>query len=470
MLKKRKLKKQARNKWLRKLLRAHLLVTAFSLSVYFLVAFLDPGFLSYDLRQKYHALADDIITVTATVLDAPAQPVVTGVSQCNDSTGILSVLLDWADDVNTSTYDIERNNLPLITGITSSGYSDTTVALNTTYQYRVTAYGPMGPGSATSDPISVMTLSLCGVIVATPIVNITSFDGRSVDSYSGMPRVYDRRPIFSGTTNMPNATIQVVVGSPSSFMAGLTANANGYFAWQPPANLSFGTQTFTVTAIDPNNALLQASASLQFEIKKKVEDAGITATPPAEILVMQPEESTPIDFSLSVKNRDKKIFQGETLNVSLFIKDIALQYQDTNIPMRFSIVDSKGNIILSLMTEELLRKGMEIQKSSDTPAYIAPGKYFLQAEVLLGKTNVSRLDEFTVVEAPLFDLSGNVSITYAGIVRNLGWITLTLLILLLLWLIMFMREYGMYLHAIRHITEEHLRKAGFMTKRKGVIR
>jgi hypothetical protein len=75
-----------------------------------------------------------------------------------------------------------------------------------------------------------------------------------------------------------------------------------------------------------------------------------------------------------------------------------------------------------------------------------------------------------VKELPLIKLGGEKYITYAGIISNLGWITLVLFILLLLWLFMFIREYWMYLHALRYITEQQLEKAGFLTKRKGVRR
>lgn len=204
-----KSRKQIRSRWLKKLMHLHLFVTGFSLIVYFSVAFFDPGFLSYDLRQKYHALADNVITVSTTVLGVPIKPIVTGVSQC--STNILSVELDWADDVNTYTYDISRNGLPLVTGISLSGYSDTSVALGTLYEYIVTARGPMGPGFTTSDSFSLLTLSTCGSGFVDPTVNIISFDGQSIDSYVGIPSVTNRRPIFSGTTNMSNAIIQLVV-------------------------------------------------------------------------------------------------------------------------------------------------------------------------------------------------------------------------------------------------------------------
>ncbi|MEI8096617.1 MAG: hypothetical protein WCG73_00765 [Candidatus Moraniibacteriota bacterium] len=460
-----------------------MIVTGLSLSAYFSVAFFNPGFLSYDLRQKYNALANDTVAITATVLDVPTKPVVSGASQCNS--GVLSVELDWADDINTFTYDIVRDGLLLVTGISSSAYSDTNVTLLTTYEYVVTARGPMGPGFATGDPVSVTTLHTCGSGSVDPTVNIVSFDGQNIGSYVGTPSVTNRRPIFTGTTNIPNATIQVVVGPPSSFLAQFTANVNGYFSWQPPFDLSLGTQVFTVTVIDPNDSLRQTSSSLQFEIKESSSggrssnarhsngsgnNIPLSTIEPVIPIVVPPVVPISVDFSLSVVNKEKKVFQGETLSLLLLIKDIGKEYQNANVPVRFSIVDVDGNMVTSSTSDELLYKGAAIQKTLDTPTYIKPGAYSVQAEILIGETNVSRLVAFTVMEVPLISLGGGAFVTYAEIVQNMGWIVLALLILLLLWIFMFMREYGLYLHALRHITEQHLMNAGFMTRRKGVIR
>lgn len=464
-------KKQVQRRWLKKLMRLHMVVTGFSLGAYFLVAFFDPGFLSYDLRQKYHALADEVISVTATVLDAPVKPVVAITAQCVANT--LSLELDWADDANTYTYDIDRDGLPLVTGISSSGYSDTAVALGTSYVYTVTARGPMGPGFAVSDPVSMTTLSVCETII-TPTITLTSFDSRSVDLYGGTPRVFDRRPTFSGTTNIPNAIIQVVVGPPSSFLSEFTANSNGYFSWQPPLNLSFGTQLFTVTVIDPNDSSRKASTSLQFEIKEKNNSSGGNTKKEVSLdtvkTIMPPvgesEMQAPVDFSLSVSNSEKKIFQGEALNIVFFIKSIASKYQNTRIPVHYSVVDSEGNVIATLTEEELFQREAEIRKQLNLPAFLTSGKYFVWTEVSFDKINVSRMDSFTVVDVPILNLGGGTIVTYAEVTRNIGWITLTLLVLLLFWLFLFMREYGMYLRALRHIAEQQLMNAGFITKRR----
>lgn len=480
-------KKQVQSRWLKKLMRVHIIVTGLSLSAYFLVAFFDPGFLSYDIRQKYHTIAAEILTVSATVLDVPVSPVVTGISLCESSMSTLSNHLDWADDINTYTYDISRDGQALVSGLSLSEYSDNSVVIGTTYTYVVTAHGPMGPGFAMSNSISLSTLSVCGDNSLSPKVSIYLFDGKNISTYSGIPSITHRRPVFIGTTNIPYAVVQIVVGPPSNFVAQLNANINGYFSWQPPFDLSPGVQVFTVTAIDPNDSFRQSSTSLQFEIRTSTTEIGasnihhsngsnntmspktIETVVPAVAVIVPSIVPSNVDFSLSVVNQGKKIFQGEGLNVSLFVRDIAQEYENTRVPVRFSIVDFKGEIITSMMSEELLRKGETIQKQLDTPVYVSSGDYSVQAEILLGETNVSRIDGFTITDVPFISLGGGAFITYAEIVQNMGWIVLTLMILLLLWLFMFMREYGMYLHALRHITERHLMNAGLMTRRKGVI-
>jgi hypothetical protein len=442
--------------------------------VYFLAAFFDPGFLSYDLRQKYNALADDLIAITATVLDSPSQPVVTGTAQCNNNTGVLSITLNWADDVNTYTYDIDRDSLPLVTGLTVSGYTDLNVVAGTTYEYIVTGNGPMSPGFVTSIPVSVTTPSECNITAVAPTVSIISFGGRNVNSYDGTPHIRERQPTFTGTSSIPFAIVHIQVESPVIFIATVIANANGYWEWSPPTKLSIGTHTLTVTAIDPNDTARRSSASLKFSIKRKDDDTGssnkqITLLPNDKTESSEKPLPIPIDFSLSVVSSEG-VFQGQDLESVLKIKDILKQYDESSVLIRYSLIDKSGNVVLSVTRATFLKKGAEIREHFPISLYMAMGEYSLRAEMLLDKINISRTDIFYVKELPLIKLGGEKYITYAGIIRNLGWIALALPILLLLWLFMFIREYWMYLHALRHITEQQLEKAGFLTKRKGVRR
>lgn len=91
-----------------------------------------PLFLVSDIREKIRAVAGTV-TVLARVLDAPIKPIVTGTSMC--VIGGPSIVLDWADDGNSVSYDIARDGLPLTTGVIVSDYTDTTVVLGQTYSY-----------------------------------------------------------------------------------------------------------------------------------------------------------------------------------------------------------------------------------------------------------------------------------------------------------------------------------------------
>lgn len=437
---------------------------AVTVGVYFVLALFDPGMLSYDLRQKFRALADDTITITATVLDPPVTPVVTATAVCNSTNATLRVDLDWADDVNTYTYSIDRDSLALVSGLVVSSYTDTGVVVGTTYEYEVTAHGPMGPGIATSLPVSVTTPSVCEVTAPAPAVTIVSFGGRNVDSYNGMPRVGDRRPIFTGTTSMPNALMLVTVGT--SFVAQFSANANGYWEWKPPYGVPSGSQTFSVTATDPLDSTRRATATLRFDILKRDDTGGgskAPATAPGK-----PDTETgsaiPIQFVLTVKNEGDQVLQGETLHTEIIIGTLASRYDQIVVPIRYSVLDENQNLLFSETKRTLLAKGAVIESALPIPMYLAPGAHFVQAEILLDSLNISRIAPFQVTEFPLIGLMSGESLTYADVIDSLGWIVFFFLLLLFLWLFLFIREFALYLQGDGEVTEYDLERAGFIRK------
>lgn len=438
---------------------------AVTMGVYFVLAFFDPGLLSYDLRQKFRALADDTITITATVLDPPVTPVVTATALCNQTTGILSVSLDWADDVNTYTYSIDRDSLTLVSGLATSAYTDTGVSVGTTYEYVVTASGPMGPGFATSLPVSATTPGVCEVTAPPPSVTIVSFGGRNVDSYNGMPRVGDRRPIFTGTTSMPNALMLVTVGT--SFVAQFSANANGYWEWKPPYGVPSGSQTFSVTATDPLDSTREATATLRFDILKRDDTGGGGSKAPATAPGKSGTETgiaIPIQFVLTVKNEGDQVLQGETLHTEIIIGTLASRYDQIVVPIRYSVLDENQNLLFSETKRTLLAKGAVIESALPIPMYLAPGAHFVQAEILLDSLNISRVAPFQVTEFPLIGLMSGESLTYADVIDSLGWIVFFFLLLLFLWLFLFIREFALYLQGDGEVTEYDLERAGFIRK------
>lgn len=455
-----------RRLWLRRLVKLHTLAFVVSLGVYFVLAFLDPGLLSYDLRQKFRALADETIAVTATVLGPPVQPVVTAVADCDETSGTLSVELDWADDANTYTYDIDRDGTPLVSGLSSSAYSDTNVVVSTTYEYEVTAHGPMGPGSATSNPVSVTTPAECEVTAAAPAVTIVSFAGRNIDSYDGKPRVSERRPIFTGTTSMPGATILVTIGD--SFISEFSANENGYWEWRPPYGVSSGTHTFTVTATDPDDSARQATATLRFDTLKESDAAqGGSKKLSAGMAGGQPSSddiARSIDISLSFQDDESSVLQGEELKLKMAIKSLIERYNHITIPIRYSFLNQDYEIISSYMRDTYIVNGEEIKESIPVPSYMLPGNYFLQVELLFDDMDISRMIPFSVRELPLIRLSSGEVITYADVAHNLGWLVFFLLFLFFSWSSLLIREFVLFLQGDRTVTEYDLKKAGFIRK------
>ena len=449
---------------LRRLRKLYGIAFAASFGAYFVFAFFDPGLLSYDVRQKFQALADELITVTATVLGPPQQPVVTGVATCNSTTGVLSIALDWATDPNSSTYDINRDSLPLVSGLTNSAYTDTTVVVNTTYQYEVTGNGPMGPGFATSLPVSVTTPTECAITAAAPAVTIVSFAGRGVDAYNGTPRVGNRRPIFTGTTNMPGATMLVTIGS--SFLAQFVANSNGYWEWKPPYGVATGRHMFTVTATDPNNSARQATATLKFDITKN-DETGKSSVEQGEAsggIPVPAPVGLPLSFTLSVENPDQAVLQGEMLQVLVHIDTLQKRYAHLTVPIRYSILDTNRVTLYSETYKTYITEGEEIRQTLPVPMYFHAGAFSLQAEILLDDLNISRLTPFTIQELPLIRLSSGDTVSYADLIRHLGWITFAFFILFLIWLSLFIREFALYLQGDREVTEYDLKRAGFIRK------
>lgn len=462
--------------WLRRFVKIHAFIFATFLGVYFVLAALDPGMLSYDMRQKFRVLADETIAVTAIVLDVPAQPVVTGVVDCNEVTGVLSISLDWASDVNSLTYDIGRDGLSLVTGLTNSAYSDTNVTVATTYEYIVTANGPMGPGFATSTPVSVTTLSECEITAAPPAVTIVSFAGRGMGSYDGTPRVGNRRPLFTGTTSMPNANMLVNLGS--DILVQFTANTNGYWEWKPPYGIGSGRQTFTVTATDPSDTNRHATATLRFDILKddarsdgnvdtgasSSVDISVSSLEPPSVNTVELSAKRPVNFTLRLGSEEQSVFQGSELKILIEIRGLLEKYTHISIPIRYSLTDKNYETLFSETRETTVFEGAQIHEALLIPPYVRAGEYFLRIELFFDELSVSQLLPVLVKELPLIQLSSGRAISYADIIRNIGWIVFFFLLLFFVWLFLFIREFALYLRSDRVVSEYDLKKAGFIRR------
>lgn len=265
--------------------RIYGVVTLIVLSTYFFAGFfLHPLFLVKDVREKIRAIGGTV-SVLARVLAPPVKPIVSGVGGC--PVGVPTGLLDWADDENSLSYDIDRDGAPLSTGVILSEYADATAVPGQTYSYVVTAFGPMGPGFEISDPISVTLPASCAVNPV-PTITVQTFAGRNIAHEAQPYATTDRNPRFSGITNLLHARIDIVLESGSEkVFATIFANDNGYFSWSYGGKLEYDRYTVSLRATDPGDASLFATSDFRIRIESEADDHKMART----IVVLTDTES-----------------------------------------------------------------------------------------------------------------------------------------------------------------------------------
>ncbi len=447
-----------RNHKLKWIARLHFWVMFFSFFLYLgLGISLGPEFLYQDVRKKFFAFADDTIVVTAVVPGPPAVPMVTATPACTSL--VPRITLDWADDSGTTVWNIDRDGLPLSTGLTASGFVDTAVVANTNYTYQVTATGPMSPGTAVSALVSVTTLDCASI---TPVVAIIeTLGGKNVRPGSrGNVDLSKRRPKVTGTTNTPYAIIDIMVTNPT-LRARIVANANGYFEWIPPIGLDTGNHILSVTATDPNDASRSSTDSFIFWTK----NVSSAANEQKDKGAVSGQSSDEFDFSVMVTNPDKTLFQNEVLIMDIVARENAFPQAST------------GQVVVSdLGQQDVLRFGAidlsgrkEARVEDQIPLYLKPGEYRARADILVNGETISREDAFVLKGLAFFAL-GNREVSYAEAASYIGTFFFLLLFLFLFFLLLFIREYWLYLHSLRAITERQLARLGFLGTRRGVTR
>jgi hypothetical protein len=461
-----------------KIFHAHAMVTGFFAIAYVVLSVVyGPEFLLSDMRAKFQAVADEVMQVSARVLGPPQKPIVSNVARCDN--GILAVDLDWLDDENSQYFDIMRNGLPLVTGIANSQYSDEITQSYGGLSYVITAHGWMEPGYAESDSVNIEVPAGCEYVVQTPVVKLVSVSGGKVKD--GKWVTEDTRPVFSGTSNMSNATISITITGDMNYSAEITANANGYWSWRPPADLSYGYHDMNIIATDPARPERIATASTLIKIneKKELEDKEeqkpdisspikqkeIEKEPKSEI-DQEPEGSgyeLVLDYSLDLK--DQIVMQGADAEVILKMEFLKDDFIGREAIVRYSIVDDKGEVRMQEYQSIILEKDARYSHKLNVRKDIFSGRYSLRSEVIISDHNMIREIPLEISDLPVIKLGGGALITYQEFLSQIGTVSIWLLIALLIWLAFLTREYWLSIHALRQITEESLRSMGMVPSR-----
>jgi len=467
---------------LRRMIKTHATFLTVAIGLYFVLsAIFGPEFIISDMRAKFSALADDTITLTAKVLGPPVKPVISGSPACVNDNPVVS--LNWPNNENSETFDITRNDSPLITGLTNSNYTDNALSPTRSYNtYAVTARGSMGPGVAVSDPFSIANPEICRPSSSSPTQTIVTLGEKQIETYESAPPITARKPAFSGRTNIPFAIITLALHSSPVIYAATYANENGYWSWTSPESLELGAHTLYATATDPSDPTIIATDIFHFEIvaeniaqqKDDSDDSDsqkrakkITLQTPTAVLTPPFVQSiAPFEIAVSVENSNYTVLASNKLSFRVDFHKIFPERANKDYRIFYNVVDSRNNLVLEI--SELLNpaQNKSITRQIAIPFLTPAGNYKISARAYDGRDLIVGEAFFRVEELAVVSI-GSTTLTLTEIMQSLSWL---ILIMLLLFLITLALEHQLSRQALFGITENMLRKKGFFTKRKGVLR
>jgi|GEM_PF-1591547 len=430
--------------------------------------------------------------VSVDVLDCgepPPPPVLTATPVCVGEAPFIN--LSWTSDPQMNYFDLDRDGFLLAGNLTDTEYADGAVTELTSYTYAVTAF--TSQGQVTSNTVTATALDCTEEPPPPPppppedaTCVITRFQNINLSGYSGTPSTKERKPKFYGTTNIANAIIEVVVTGETSVVATTSANQNGYWTWKPQNKLNYGTHRIWVTAIDPEDSSRRKTTSLKFKIKREEEEEekeeevetpstgttvpsvpttpvppGVPETPPP----FPPAEIPSLEISVQVLNPDNVAYPGSDLSVETKI-DVPDDAAGQESELQYWIVDSDDNEVLRDSNKIFIDGDLTIRKDLMLPGLLKPGRYKILVDVMYSGTRFIAEDSFILKEIPLVSLGAGITLTTGQIMRNLFWVILWLLLLLIIFFTLLAIEHWICRRAIMQITEENLRDKGFISRKK----
>lgn len=434
---------------------------------------LNPRFFVADAKEKAGIVKGVMISMR--VVGEPGKPTVTAEAECDALSP--KVALAWGETIDTTVYDIERDGSPLITGLTETSYEDTTVDAQTAYSYIVIAQGPRG--STSSDPAVIETLDCTNNSPAT--CSVVTIDEKNVVGENGTVSISSHSPKFTGTTNIANAHVRIELVSANPTVATFDANANGYWSWQVPFDLSLGLHRLTVTATDPIYDWRTTTDIKYFKIvskeeeeedkKKKTKDTmaapAASTVPSAVRLIQNPDE--PLELGLEVLNSGAVAYVGGDLNLKSVVipKEISLPH-DLDLLYRVYAVNREDILFQQKKSVTLKsRDPSSFFHNLRLPVLLRPGRYIISVQTSANGFFISTQANFEVREVPLFSI-GAINVTWSRIMEILSWVSWGLLSIILFFLGLLELEHHWAAKALFQITENILWKKGYFSRRKGV--
>ena len=223
-------------KWL---LKANLALALFFLTIYLAVGFsLDQNFFKRDFQDKYGRIKG--VNVSVLVAGDPAKPEVQLTDGCDGADAYIH--LSWSPDPLVDSFKIMSHGELLEIGITDNEYADEALWPGT-YQYVVVAVGTNG--TEVSSDLAEKTIEACVIPIPAdegddedendekkknPTCKIETIDSIVIKSFSGVFKIENQKPVFTGHTNMEKAKIRIEIIGKTGIFAEVRANKNGF--WQ----------------------------------------------------------------------------------------------------------------------------------------------------------------------------------------------------------------------------------------------
>lgn len=455
-----------------------------------------------DVTLKYKTIAQAATTaVTLGIIGPPGKPEAEIEDGCDN--GNPYVYLSWNLTSSTSAFDIYRNDELLASNLptTALNFQDDNVESGILYTYFIRSKGPLGTNDG--DPVSVVPAS-CPEPTPEPApvpepeptptptpepepapvpeeeltCEILYLEGISLEKIDGVPKTKKREPTLSGTTSEPNVIVRIQIDSDYVIEAEVLSNGNGYWSWQVPKKLSFGYHEISVTAIDPlDRTRMSETNSLRFKIirkktsessEKKRSSEEEDEEEPFEISegeifpIMPPSYKSPFRLDIQVMNKDKAVYQGESLHTMLTFKKTK-ELSNPRINFVYRIIDSSDKIVeVQNESREVLNEVSTFEKEIKIPFTLNPGKFRIRAETLKDNYFISSEDSFKVKNPIILQIGEVTALTCTNLLSSLSWAIIVLVTVFMLTSILALWEYLLARKARVQITENDFKKEGFI--------
>lgn len=293
---------------------------------------------------------------------------------------------------------------------------------------------------------------------------------------SHIPIITSNTPMFYGNISIPHALIRIAVSSEQRFSTVIMADATGSWEWQPPEPLLDGEHHLVMMVYSPDGEYHLGEAQLEFLIDAETENESITpnrinepiAHPTSievtddneiENVITQIAQDILFDVRIQIPESSKYIQPGEDVSPQIALINFTRREGAQDVSLTYTIFDSEGNEVLKQSETVAVATQLLFIKNFRTSLALKPGEYKLQVELPSSEFVAVSTDTFTVGDRPQVVFPGSMYTSVSLAVQAL--IGLVLLFFLILYLEF--RRYDSLGGFLRGLTEEDLKKLGYIS-------